>query len=373
MTKNFKIVAIVLALLLLAYVMWYFKAIIIYILISAILAIVGQPIVDAVTKIKIRNYQVPPAAGAAISLVLFWAILIVFVRVFFPLIIAQFAQLSTIDSNQVIESLDKPLERINELLSSLPSSGGSFDLEVFISQKLADFFNMTYVSNIVSSVTSLIGNLFVAAFSISFISFFFLKERGLFYRSLLLLTPTRFIDKTEHFLHDVKRLLVRYFIGILLEVALVGIFTGLGVYLVGMDSGTAVLIGLFAGFMNVIPYVGPLAGYLFGILIAVVTHVAMVSSGEMGSLLIYISIVFAIVQLIDNILFQPLIYSSSVSAHPLEIFLVISLAGGVGGVIGMFVAIPAYTIIRVFAKEFFNQFRIVQELTKRIDEPEPMT
>lgn len=370
MTKNFKIVAIVLALLLLAYAMWYFKAIIIYILASAILAIVGQPIVDFVSKIKIRNYQFPPAVGAAVSLIVFWGVLISFVRIFFPLIMDQFAQLSTIDSNQVIESMSKPLDKLNQLFQSLPNKGKPFDIEEFINDKLANFFNMTYVTSIVSSVTSLIGNLFIAAFSITFITFFFLKEKGLFYKSLLLITPTSYLDKTEHFLHNVKRLLVRYFIGIVLEVALVGLLTGLGVYFSGLDGGTAILIALFAAFVNVIPYVGPLTGYLFGLLIAVVTNIDLATSGELGSLLIYITIVFGIVHLIDNIVFQPLIYSSSVSAHPLEIFLVISLAGSVGGVLGMFVAIPAYTIIRVFAKEFFNQFRLVQELTKRIEDPE---
>lgn len=367
MTKNFRIVAIIVAILLIAYAMWYFKAIIIYILASAILAIVGQPIVDFITRIKIRNYELTPGLGAAVSLVIFWAILIAFLRVFFPLIMDQFAALSEIDSRQVVHSMEGPIDEVNRFFKALPFGGKSFDIEAFIGDKLANFFNMSYIGNVVSSITSLIGNLFIAAFSISFITFFFLKEKGLFYKSLLTITPTTYLEKTEHFLHNVKRLLVRYFIGIVLEVALVGGLTGTGVFLAGLDLGTAVLIGLFAGFMNVIPYVGPLAGYLFGLLITVVTNVQLTESGELFPLLLYVTITFAVVQLIDNIFFQPFIYSSSVNAHPLEIFLVISLAGSIGGVIGMFVAIPAYTILRVFAKEFFNQFRIVQELTRKID------
>jgi predicted PurR-regulated permease PerM len=368
MTKNFRIVAIIIALLILAYAMWYFKAIIIYILASAILAIVGQPIVDFITRIKIRKYEFSPGIGAAVSLVIFWTILIAFIRVFFPLIMDQFAALSEIDSRQVVNSMQGPIDEINKFFKALPFGGKAFDIEVFIGEKLANFFNMTYISSIVSSITSLIGNLFIAAFSITFITFFFLKEKGLFYKSLITLTPTSYLEKTEHFLHNVKRLLVRYFIGIVLEVALVGGLTGLGVFLAGLDLGTAVLIGLFAGFMNVIPYVGPLAGYLFGLLISLVTNVQLMSDGELFPLLLYVTITFAIVQLIDNVFFQPFIYSSSVNAHPLEIFLVISLAGSIGGVLGMFVAIPAYTILRVFAKEFFNQFRIVQELTRKIED-----
>jgi predicted PurR-regulated permease PerM len=79
------------------------------------------------------------------------------------------------------------------------------------------------------------------------------------------------------------------------------------------------------------------------------------------------AIVFISVQIIDNILFQPLIYSSSVKAHPLEIFLVIMAAGSLAGVLGMFLAIPTYTIIRVIAKEFFDNMKLVRKLTESLN------
>ncbi|HNV51901.1 MAG TPA: AI-2E family transporter, partial [Tenuifilaceae bacterium] len=57
---------------------------------------------------------------------------------------------------------------------------------------------------------------------------------------------------------------------------------------------------------------------------------------------------------------------NSVKAHPLEIFIVLLIAGSVAGILGMLLAIPCYTVIRVFAKEFFNNFRVVQKLTEKI-------
>jgi predicted PurR-regulated permease PerM len=86
----------------------------------------------------------------------------------------------------------------------------------------------------------------------------------------------------------------------------------------------------------------------------------------MMPLLIFMTVVFVSVQLIDNFVFQPLIFSNSVHAHPLEIFIVLLIAGSVGGILGMLLAIPSYTVLRVFAKEFFNKFRVVQKLTKKI-------
>jgi len=76
--------------------------------------------------------------------------------------------------------------------------------------------------------------------------------------------------------------------------------------------------------------------------------------------------VFLIIQLLDNILFQPIIFSNSVNAHPLEIFLVISIGGTLGGIPFMILAIPGYTVLRIVAKEFLSEFKIVQDLTKRL-------
>jgi len=76
--------------------------------------------------------------------------------------------------------------------------------------------------------------------------------------------------------------------------------------------------------------------------------------------------VFAGANLIDNLVLQPLIYSNSVKAHPVEIYLVILIAGSLAGITGMVLAIPFYTVLRIIAKEFFSQFKIVQRLTRNI-------
>jgi predicted PurR-regulated permease PerM len=98
----------------------------------------------------------------------------------------------------------------------------------------------------------------------------------------------------------------------------------------------------------------------------IVTHYSTPDAGPVLPVVLLIFGVMLTTQLIDNYLFQPFIYSSSVKAHPLEIFIVILIAGYVGGVIGMLVAIPAYTVIRVFAGEFLSHFKIVQRLTKSL-------
>mgnify|MGYP003295806886 CR=1 FL=1 len=80
-------------------------------------------------------------------------------------------------------------------------------------------------------------------------------------------------------------------------------------------------------------------------------------------ILIILACLFA-TQLVDNFFFQPFIYSNSVKAHPLEIFLVLLMAGHMAGVAGMLVAIPSYTVIRVIAKQFFGNIKPVKALTE---------
>jgi predicted PurR-regulated permease PerM len=84
-------------------------------------------------------------------------------------------------------------------------------------------------------------------------------------------------------------------------------------------------------------------------------------------LIYYMIIVEAITHLIDNVVFQPVIFSNSVRAHPLEIFIVILAAGFAAGVPGMILGIPTYTVIRVFAREFFNNFKPIQKITSSLN------
>ena len=134
----------------------------------------------------------------------------------------------------------------------------------------------------------------------------------------------------------------------------------------GVGFRHGLLIGLLAGILNIIPYLGPLIGASLGVFLGMATHLNLNFYNELLPLAGYMIIVFIIVQVIDNVLFQPLIYSSSVQAHPLEIFLVILIAGSIAGIVGMIVAIPSYTILRVFAKEFFNKFKVIKKLTEHI-------
>jgi predicted PurR-regulated permease PerM len=239
-----------------------------------------------------------------------------------------------------------------------------------VTESLGAQIDFSRVSNWFGLIAGTIGELLIGFFSVSFITFFFLKEQTMFREFIILLVPSNLEEKVAHILDSISYLLRRYFIGLIFEVFMVMLLDTLGLTIVGVKFEHAVVIGLFCGTFNVIPYLGPWMGATLGLLIGAALHINADFMSVTLPLLGWMTLVFVLVQVIDNVLFQPLIYSSSVKAHPLEIFLVILAAGSMAGILGMILAIPVYTIVRVIAKEFFENMKLVQKMTRNLDQEE---
>jgi predicted PurR-regulated permease PerM len=210
------------------------------------------------------------------------------------------------------------------------------------------------------------GNILAALFSITFISYFFLSDQGLFFKVLLLAFPTHIEPRVKGALHKIVQLLSRYFTGLIIESSIITCIISFGLYLVGIEN--FILIGFFVGLVNIIPYVGPLLGLFFGLMVAVTTTIdtSILDYSIITPIIIKVASIIIGTQIVDATIMQPFIFSKSVKAHPLEIFLVILMAGTLAGVPGMILAVPVYTIFRVVGKEFLSEFDIIQKLTKRI-------
>jgi predicted PurR-regulated permease PerM len=173
------------------------------------------------------------------------------------------------------------------------------------------------------------------------------------------------MNNIQNILRNALKILTRYFIGLIIQISAVTTLTSLGLWLVGVEN--AFLIGFLAGLMNLIPYAGPVIGAGMGLLIVASTNLTSAVPQEFSPLLLKAGGVFLIVQLIDNFVFQPLIFSNSAQAHPLEIFIVISVAGTMAGITGMMLAVPVYSFIRIVAREFLSEFKVVDRLTRNME------
>ncbi|MBL0191908.1 MAG: AI-2E family transporter [Saprospiraceae bacterium] len=204
------------------------------------------------------------------------------------------------------------------------------------------------------------GHFLFGVFSVIFMSFFFLKEHGLFVDFLENFVPQRFESKVRNTVDESSRLLIRYFSGILIQVTLVSLLTYIGMLILGINN--ALIIGVLAGLFNVIPYLGPLISASVAVFITLSSYIGLDFYAEMWPLLLNILIAFAIVKIIDDFIIQPFVFSNRIMAHPLEIFIIIMIGARISGVSGMILALPTYTVFRVFAKVFLSEFEIIQRI-----------
>lgn len=349
------------------FLLWYFSTIVAYILISVVLAFTGKPLVHFLTSFKIKWFYIPRGIAAFAALLVIWAVFFAFLRFMIPLLLSELNTFSQIDFAKVVESIGDPVIRLMQSVSRKPITFESQSFFDILVERLGGKVDFSQLSNVLSVLAGTLGEFLIGFFSVSFITFFFLKDDHLFRDGVILLVPTEFEDKVAHILDSISRLLRRYFIGLISDIFMVGLLITLGLTLVGVSFNHAVVIGLICGSFNIVPYLGPWISSTIGLLIVTSLNIDADFTSQTLPLLGLMTLVFGMVHLIDNILFQPLIYSSSVKAHPLEIFLVFLAAGSIAGVLGMFLAVPVYTIIRVIAKEFFDNLKIVKKLTENLE------
>ena len=349
----------------LAYLCWYFRSVLVYIIAAFVVSLIGQPVMRLLRRITIKGKSAPDWLLALLTIFLILGVLIFIVTQAVPVVTNIVRDAAVLNS---ATASGNPLDRINDWIIGLfPGLGPDFNLIDILMDKLKEVTNVTNVTAVISSVTSFVTSFAVGLFSIVFISFFFVRDETLFRKIVSALVPDRMEGKIAKSLADIERLLSRYFVGLLIEMTGVALLDVLGLWLIARLGFTNALgIAFIAGILNIIPYVGPLIGEAVGVILAVILKYG-TGVGLDVNIWVFALIVLAIMlttQLVDNFVYQPLIYSTSIKASPLEIFIVILLAGHIGGVLGMLVAIPTYTVIRVIASRFFPEVKLVKRLMK---------
>ena len=355
------------AIILLFFIGWFLKTIVLYIFISVILSLIGQPLVRFFSRIKTKKHHLSPTLCSFFSLITMIAIVVGLFSLFIPLIIEQARIVSKINPKDVVAAFQQPLQNIEyDLQKYQITNGNSQSVESLVAAKLSSILGFQEISFYAQRLFAFLGSIIAAFFSISFITFLFMRDEQLFPNIVLLLTPPKQYDAVKEIMRNIKLILTRYFIGILLDMTFVATLTAIGLSIFGLKN--ALLIGLFAGILNVIPYIGPLLGCGFALLIGISSNLNLDFYTQLIPLVGKITLTFLFVQLIDALFFQPLVISNTVKAHPLEIFIVILIAGTIAGITGMVVAIPIYTIIRIISNQFFKKFKIIQQLTHNLEE-----
>ena len=347
---------------------WYFRSVLVYILLAVVVSLIGKPLMTLLQKITIKGRKAPDWILAAFTIILLMVIFTAVVTMIVPVVSGIVKNISLTNIEDAARRVAIPLADFNTfLISTFPKLGSDFRIEVVAVQELQKLFDPSAFSSMIGSAASLVTDLGIGIFSVVFISFFFIKDDGLFTSMVAALVPDKHENNAAQAIADIGNLLSRYFIGVLIEILGVALLNFLGLlFIARLGADAALGIAFLTGLLNVIPYVGPLFGGVLGTILGLVLKYS--STNPVGLdvnfwiFTIILIAIFCTTQLVDNFLYQPVIYSTSIKAKPLEIFIVLLVVGHIGGPISMIAAIPSYTAVRVIAFRFFRKIKAIRRL-----------
>ena len=353
-------VAIMVGILLLAYFLYLIQTVLVYLVVAAVVALIGRPMVLFLR----RRLKFPNTLAVLTVILILLGIMAGLISLFIPMIVEQGKNLSLLDIDEFQEKLKVINREINQFLGRSPLPLGDMIDAGELEKEIFQGLELSFLPQMLNSLVSLLSSISIGLLSVLFISFFFLKDSKLFQRSVLALVPDSKETGVIHSMNKIKNMLSRYFIGLLGQILVLFVIYSVTLLLVGVES--AFVIAFLCALFNIIPWLGPVIALVLMVLLTITSHLGADFSTVILPDIGWVVLGFGISQLIDNFVSQPLIFSSAIKLHPLEIFLVILIAGMLFGVLGMIIAIPGYTAIKVILKEFLAENKIVKRLTRNI-------
>ena len=343
-----------LGLFLLVWLLYQLKTLLIYMLIAGVVSLIGRPINQFLTKrLKMRA-----VLATSISIVFLLGFLISLFSLFVPLLVQQGENLSLLD----VELLKGNIQTLVDEISVYFQVDNSFWQQQLSVDNLFQNVNFGLLPQLLNETLELLGGFTIGLFSVVFILFFFLKDSHLQERIILALVNDNVNDRVEKSIDKTKGLLSRYFLGLLLQISILLVINSVVLSVFAVEN--AFIIAFLCALLNLIPYLGPIIGAVLMLLLTMSSFIGADFSTVILPKTIYVMIGFFVGQLVDNFFSQPFIFSNSVKSHPLEIFIVILASGTLLGPVGMIIAIPLYTTLKVIAQEFLAENKIVKSLTK---------
>jgi predicted PurR-regulated permease PerM len=351
--KLFFIILIICAL---GFIAWYFSEILICVIVAGVVSIIGYPIVELFDRIHFRKIKFPHFLSVFLTLIIILTVLFGLLSFFIPLVVKETSLIASIDGQKLMDYYRPEILWLQKMLIHYGVIAKHATAESLLKDNISHLVDFSMFSNILTTVITFTGNILFKVFSILFLSFFFLNDVQLLPRFILMLVPKKYEEQTKHVMKRSKKVLSRYFIGLVINVLIVIASYSITLSIAGVKG--ALVIAFFAGIVNIIPYIGPLIAIGTGLILGVTGVVSEGLYGLIGSTALKVLIAMVIVVLLDNIVYGPLIQGRGLKVHPVEIFLVIIAAGSLGGIPGMIVAVPGYAFLRIVGDEFLSQFRI---------------
>ena len=192
---------------------WYFRSVLVYILLAVVVSLIGKPLMTLLQKITIKGRKAPDWILAAFTIILLMVIFTAVVTMIVPVVSGIVKNISLTNIEDAARRVAIPLADFNTfLISTFPKLGSDFRIEVVAVQELHKLFDPSAFSSMIGSAASLVTDLGIGIFSVVFISFFFIKDDGLFTSMVAALVPDKHENNAAQAIADIGNLLSRYFI-----------------------------------------------------------------------------------------------------------------------------------------------------------------
>lgn len=354
-SNNTKGIAIILFLVCMVGLCWYFSNIIIYLFCALVLSLAGKPLVELLCKIKIKKFHFPRVLAAIITLCVLFTIIGGVIWLLIPIISNEIKTIASIDPQIIREGYNNALKSFESFAYKHNIDLTTQEISEALATTLYEHVEKIEFQYIFSDVANIIAGLFVSIFSIIFLTFFSLTDPHIIIDLAKKIFPTKWRSNFDNIVHDTGKQVSRYFAGVLIEMTIIGLINGLICHFLGVPNSAS--IGVTAGLLNIIPYIGPLIAVFINIIFSCTAMLPLMPENvELLHNALMILGTFFVAKLIDDFILQPIIYGKSVQEHPMVIFIVILAAAKLGGIAGMIFAVPLYTLLRIVVKEFFGQY-----------------
>jgi predicted PurR-regulated permease PerM len=355
--KIVKTVIAIIAIVMVSLIAYNFSNLVAYAIIAMLLSYMLDPVVNRMQAAGMNRTFAITVTLASVILIIIWISTSVI-----PIIANQMAGLTrqlNVDTLIFVATQIETL--IRENFEFIPEGY----LRDNITLLAENFFNMGRFTDLLGNMIGIFTNLFAAFLVIPFATFFFLKDGYRIRRDILSLVPNKYFETTLSLVDKIETRLGYYFRSVTIQCSLVGIVSWIALTVAGLNN--AVSVGITIGVANSIPYFGPIIGYILSIVIAII---------ETGDFTLVIPCILAVftAQVLDNLVFQPLIFSKSADIHPVAILFIILIGAQTAGVLGMLVAIPIATIIKITIKQFiwsFNNYFVFRKSGPHITPVKP--
>jgi len=353
--SNKNIFTIIIFLSILVFLGYLFYNVLIFILLAIIFASVGSPLMQLLQKVKIKNRTCSTSLAAGITLFVLVGVVALSFYILIPLLVKEIEVVSSIKLADYAGALDSWLQKTDIFLQKHGFMADDERIGNILLTQMKSFTTSISLSSVIGNIFSFAAALVVLLFSVIFLTFFALKDKEIFFKMVRSAIPVSFRENYDRILAQTRVQVVRYFSGVIIDNIILGVAIGLACYFANIPN--ALLIGFLAGVFNTIPYIGPFIAMGLGLVFSITSLLPENPSAEVLSLLFWkMAIIFAVLKAIDAFVLTPVIFGKSMKVHPIEIFIIILLAGYLGGVTAMIFAVPAYSMIRIVVKEFFGSY-----------------